>query len=321
MTDQLTVRNSGELTTALSENARRYASKSRSANTLRAYQSALREFDRFAQNHNEPSLPANPGTVIEYITALADGGAAVNTIAVKLAAIAFSHRAAGLPDPTVFDSVRVVMAGIRRAVGCVVVKKTAATLDGLRAMLETLPKTARGMRNRAILLVGFAGAFRRSELAALDVADVSFTDENVTVTLRQSKTDQDRKGLKTVIPALGGNLCPVQALQEWLNVAHIASGRVFRAVDRHGNVKTGGLTGQSIALVVKEAARAAGLDWRSFSAHSLRSGFVTSAMNAEASDSDVMEVTHHKSLATLREYRQASGVGARRAVCAAFGVS
>ena len=319
MTGELTVKGTSELAT-LSENARRYAGKARSANTLRAYSAALREFDQFALSRGESPLPAATVTVIEYITALADRGAAVNTIGVKLAAIAFSHRVAQLPDPTVFESVKVVMSGIRRAIGCSVTKKTAATLEGLRAMLETLPQTARGMRNRAILLVGFAGAFRRSELAALDVADVSFTDESVTVTLRQSKTDQDSEGLVTVIPAMGGELCPVQSLLDWLNVAQVASGAVFRGVDRHGNVKVKRLTAQSIALVVKEAAKAAGLDWRSYSAHSLRSGFVTSAKRQNASDSDVMEVTHHKSVAQMREYSQASGVGARRAVHAAFGV-
>lgn len=309
-----------ELTT-LSENARRYARKARSPNTLRVYRTRFRSFVNFAESRGEASLPATAATVIEYITALADSGKCkMSTIEGHFYAITFAHRAADLPDPTVNEAVKSILSGIRRQLGRNATKKEPATLEEIRAMVATLPKTARGMRNRAILLVGFAGAFRRSELTALDVADVRINGD-MRVTLRRSKTDQEGEGMVKAIPTIGGELCPVQAMKDWLNVADIRSGPVFRKVDRWGDVKANRLTAQSVALVVKEAARSAGLDWRAFSGHSLRSGFVTEAMNAGAGDSDIMEITHHKSGAQMRSYRKLTGVGAGRAVRAAFGLA
>src|SRR6266849_4118980 len=131
----------------------------------------------------------------------------------------------------------------------------------VRAMVETLSPTAViGVRDRALLLVGFAGAFRRSELASLDVADVTFGGDGLIVQLRRSKTDQEGKGRKVGLP-FGSNplTCPVRSLRAWLDVASIASGAIFRAVDRHGNIAVTRLTDQSVALIVKRCAKAAGL--------------------------------------------------------------
>ena len=154
---------------------------------------------------------------------------------------------------------------------------------------------------------------------ALNVEDLRFNGDKVTVTVRKSKTDVEGKGLVKTVPAMGGELCPVAALKAWMDAADIASGPVFRRVDKWGHVH-GRLSAQSVALVVKATAEAAGLDWRSVSGHSLRHSFVTAAMDGGASDSDVMQQTGHKSDRSLRGYRAQTGIGARRAVLAAFGV-
>jgi integrase len=299
---------------ALSESAKRYVRKSKAPSTIRTYAAMLKEFEFYVGD-----LPATPETVANYLTTLADAGQKVNTIEVKLAAIAYAHRANGLPDPTVSEKVKEVINGIRREIGRNPTKKEPATLTRIDAMVNTLDlDKLKGKRDRALLLIGIAGAFRRSELTALDVADLHRDHRRLRITVRRSKTDQEAKGSTKTIPIIGGYLCPVSALYAWLEAAKISSGPVFRRVDRHGNIY-GRLTPQSVALVVKETARAAGLDWRSFSGHSLRRGFITEAMDAGANDSDIVEQTGQKT-DTMRDYRKNSGVGAARAVLAVFGV-
>jgi site-specific recombinase XerD len=310
------VRTGGDTSIAISEEARRYVRRSKADNTLRTYKGAWREFEHFATGRGESFLPATPETVIEYLAVLAEKGQKVNTIRVKLAALAWAHRTASKPDPTVYEAVKAVMAGIARELKRKPNKKEPATLAEIRVMIDTLGETLRDKRDRALLLVGFAGAFRRSELVALDVADVRFNGK-LTIQVEQSKTDQEGEGQIKTIPEIGGDLCPVAALQDWLDAANISSGAVFRRIDRHGNVLDR-LTSQSVALVVKAVARDAGLDWRAFSGHSLRSGFVTNGIDAGASDSDIMQQTGHEDVKTMRGYRKNTGAGSMRVVRAIF---
>ncbi len=316
--NELTTREPDTLT--ISKSAKRYVQNTLADSTLRGYKTAWREFEHFAESRDEPALPASPATVIEYLAALADSRAKMNTIRVKLAAIAWAHRIAGIdPPPTAAQAVKSTMKGIARTVGVAPSKKEPATLEELKAMIAGLPDTLRGKRNKALLLVGFAGAFRRSELVALDVEDIRLNGD-LKIIVRRSKTDQEGKGqVKRLTELSDASVCPVRALRDWLDASGIRSGPVFRWVDKHGNVWARRLGAQSVALVVKDAAKAAGLDWRSFSGHSLRSGFVTDAMNAGASDSDIMEQTGHESSETMRSYRKSTGVGALRAVRAVFG--
>ena len=319
--NELTVTQNGQFLAEradLSESARRYVRKSKAANTVRVYKSALAEFESFASARGESALPAEVDTVIEYLAALADAGASVSTIEVKIAAVAFGHRAAGHPDPTVVESVKSTMAGIRREHGRPANKRQAATLDDIEAMIATVDvDTLKGKRDKALLLVGFAGGFRRSELVALDVGHLALNGSKVDIVVQRSKTDQAGTGRTKSIPIIGGALCPVAALKDWLDAAGIASGPVFVRIDKWGVVH-GRLSAQSVALVIKACAKAAGLDWRKFSGHSLRRGFVTAASDAGASASDIALQTW-QSLDTLQGYREASGIGQRRAVKAAFG--
>jgi len=318
MDTNLTVRQQDTAIGDVSQNAKRYARQSRASATVRRYKSAWAEFANFAEVRGEVALPSQPSTVIEYITALADAGQAVSTIGVKLAAIAQVHTLAGVASPTSHPSVKTVMSGIRRELKSAPVKKLPATLPEVRAMVDTLDLAGlKGLRDRALLLVGFGGAFRRSELVALDRADLELTSEVLRIAVRSSKTDQTGKGLLKTIPAIGGALCPVRAMREYLDAAGIASRAVFRRVNRWGSTGKR-LTAQSVALVVKAAAAAADLDASRFAGHSLRSGFINACLDAGVSDADITEQTG-QTVTTMHGYRQASGVGSSRAVRGAFG--
>jgi integrase len=168
-------------------------------------------------------------------------------------------------------------------------------------MLSRAPDTLIGLRDRALLLVGFAGAFRRSELVALDVEDLEFTEDGMKVLIRRSKTDQEGAGQAVGI-ARGVNLCPVAALKAWLAAAGITSGPIFRPVNRHGRVQDRRLTDQVVALVVKRYAEAAGMDSRKYAGHSLRVGLVTSAAMNNVPEYVIQKQTRHKSTDMLRRY-------------------
>ena len=215
-----------------------------------------------------------------------------------------AHQAAGYVTPTTDAQVRLVFQGIRRTLGWAPDQKNAAITAEVRAMVETLsPTSLLGVRDRALLLVGFAGAFRRSELVSLDVADVTFGRDGLIVQLRRSKTDQEGEGRKVGLP-FGSNplTCPVRSLRAWLESAAIARGPIFRPVDRHGNIAVTRLTDQSVALIVKRCAKAAGLDWERYAGHSLRSGLATAAAMADVSERAIMAQTGHKSLPMVRRY-------------------
>lgn len=301
--------------------ARGYAEKARSEGTLRVYGSAWRGFEQFA---GDGALPATPGVVVAYLVALADRGAKVSTIGVKLAAVSFRHTSARLVDPTTDRDVRLVMAGIRRSLGVRPTKKAPVLLGELRAMVAVCDTSAlQGKRDRALVLLGWAGAFRRSELVALDLGDLSFpSGGGVRVTLKRSKTDQEGAGMLKVIPSIEAlELDPARALRAWLDAAGIKLGPVFRQVDRWGRVASGRLSGRAVAVIVKRLARLAGLDPSGFSGHSLRSGFTTAAASAGVESRDIMAQTGHKSEEVMRGYVQDAGLGASLAVRAAFGLT
>jgi integrase len=250
-------------------------------------------------------LPAAPGTVALYFSALADRGRAVATLARRLASIAKGHQAAGFESPASMKHAAVaeVWQGIRRVKGTAQRAKAPAMTEEIRAMVNAAPDTLLGRRDRAILLVGFAGAFRRSELVALDREDVEFGRDGVVITLRRSKTDQEGHGRRVGIPyGSHAATCPVRALQSWLEAAPVTSGPIFRAINRHGQLRSSRLTAQSIALVVKRHAEATGLDPTKFAAHSLRAGLATAAAAGGASERSIMNQTGHRSTTMLRRY-------------------
>jgi integrase len=249
------------------------------------------------------SLPAAPETVALYLTNLAERRRSMATLAPRLATISQAHQAAHLESPTRAAEVRAVMQGIRRAKGTPQRQKTAAITLIIRAMVAGLPGSLIGMRDRALLLLGFAGAFRRSELVSLDVADLAFNADGLVVTLRRSKTDQDGQGATKGIPyGSHPGTCPVRALRALLDTAGIVDGPLFRPITRHGKIQPMRLSAYAVALVVKRAAEATGLDPEQFAGHSLRAGLATAAAAAGVSERAIMAQTGHRSVMVARRY-------------------
>ena len=289
------------LTIAEADVVRGFALAEKSEATRRGYRSDFAGFSRWCADRGVEPLPASPGAVAAFLAAEATAGAKASTLSRKLAAIRYAHRLAGVPSPTEVEQVRAVMRGIRRDRGAAPSQKAAATGERIKAMLAHMPDTLKGKRDRALLAFGMAGAFRRSELVALQVSDLERVPEGLRVTIRRSKTDQEGAG--HVIAILrGSKLKPVRAVLDWLDAAGITSGPVFRGINRHGQVSTEALTPQTVALVVKQYADAAGLDPDEFAGHSLRAGFLTSAAEAGADVLRMMEVSRHKRVETVRGY-------------------
>ncbi len=227
----------------------------------------------------------------------------VGSIQRRLNAIAEGHKATGLESPTHTAMVRNTMKGIRRTLGTAPVQKTAALTDDIRAMIDATDAGLIGSRDRALILLGFAGAFRRSELVGLEVEDCAFGKDGLTVMLRRSKTDQIAAGRKVGIP-YGANpeTCPVRVVQRWTEQAAINGGPLFRSINRHGKAQPGRLSGNDVARVVKKLAQRAGLDPATYAGHSLRAGHATTAATAGASERSIMNQTGHRSVQMVRRY-------------------
>lgn len=301
--------------------ARKYEQRRKAKNTKRAYQSAWADFQTWCKRAGYDPLPASVEAVRYYLADLADNGNAVSTIEVRRAAISAAHVAARCAaDPAHHPDVKDLMEGITRVLGKGGEKKEPITLDTLRQIVGAIDiSTIQGKRDKVLVLLGYAGAFRRSELVAMDVAHVRTIGKLVIRVLR-SKTDQEGKGTKKHIPqATDSTLCPVRAYQAYVDAAAIASGPVFRRLDRGGHITDKRLSAQSVALVIKRYAEAAGLDWRNLSGHSLRAGYVTESHGAGADGADIMAQTGHVREETLRQYIRDHGAGAERATRAAFG--
>jgi site-specific recombinase XerD len=282
--------------------ARRYAQAGKAPSTVAGYQRDYAAFARWCSARGLLAMPATTDTVILHVTALADGGLSVSSIGRRLAAVTYAHKLGRAENPCTGDDLREVLAGVRRTLGTAPRRKAAATADRIRAMLDACDtSTTLGLRDRAILALGFAGAFRRSELVALTMADLTEVPDGYRVLIRRSKTDQTGEGAEIVIPR-GLRIRPVEAVQAWLEAAGITEGLLFRAIQRGGRVKPQGLRGIDVARAVKRYAAAAGLDPVEFSGHSLRAGFVTSAAESGASILKIQEVSRHKSVDVLSGY-------------------
>jgi len=287
----------------LLERARALATASRADATLAAYESDWKHFVAWAAARNLIALPGGPVTVAMYAAELAETYKP-STITRRMAAISVAHQHAGHQSPTHDASVRSVLAGIRRTSGTATTQVAPATIGDIRRMVARLGDTPIDVRDRALLLLGYAGAFRRSELVALDVDDLNDNADGLVVTVRNSKRDQEGRGDTKAIPfGTDRETCPVRAVKAWLQHASITEGPVFRSVDRHGNVHDARLSGRAVAIVIKRTAERAGLDPESYSGHSLRAGFVTTAAANGATERAISRQTGHApNSAVLRTY-------------------
>jgi integrase len=283
------------------DQARAFARRSKAESTLRGYHSDWKDFCGWCESHGVAPLLAAPESVGAYIAERA-GRLKVGSIQRRLNAIAEAHKALGLESPTSSGMVRNTMKGIRRTLGSAPAQKAAALTEDIRAMVAATDPGLIGLRDRALVLLGFAGAFRRSELVGLDLADCEFSKDGLTITLRRSKTDQEGAGRKVGVPyGSYPQTCPVRTLSAWIEAAGSA-GPLFRAISRHGQVKAGRLAGLAVARVVKKLAERAGLDAAKYAGHSLRAGHATAAAIAGASERSIMNQTGHRSVQMVRRY-------------------
>jgi site-specific recombinase XerD len=277
----------------------------RSANTRVGYACDWRRFSAWCAAAGRASLPASTDTVSLYVTHELERGLRVATVARKVAAIAFHHRQSG-HEPPIGGDVRAVVGGARRERLERPAGKAAVTVEQLVEIERRMcGDDAATVRDRAILFFGFASAMRRSELAALDLADVALTRQGVAVLLRRSKTDQVGKGRELGIPPAAREraLCPVRALRAWLRVRGQRRGPLFVAVSRGGQpLLDRRLDSQVYAEVVQRAVASIGLDPRAYGAHSLRAGFVTAAGLAGANPLEIMKRTGHKRMEMVERY-------------------
>lgn len=286
------------------EAAATYARGSRAASTWRAYEADWRSFEAWCRAMKLTSLPATPHTVALYLSAEAKGGRAPSTLGRRLAAIRLMHVGARHASPHDAIEVAEVLRGIRRAWKRPPAQKAPAVDEEVKRMVDAVePQTLKGLRDRALLLLGFAGALRRSELVALDAEDLLTRKEGLAVLIASSKTDQEGEGVVIAIPRVPHSpYCPVQAVLDWQVVAGIATGPLFRRLHRGDRVGRSRLTAQSVALIIKRLASRVDLDPARYAGHSLRSGFLTSAARARASIFKMADQSRHKSLDVLRAY-------------------
>lgn len=281
-----------------------YQRASKAEATVRAYKAAGKVFERWCAMYGFRPVPARPEAVAGFIVAQAEEGCAASTLGKRLAAIKYAHKLAGAPDPTDDEGVRAAMKGARRKVGVAPNQKAAATAEILASLLMRTPDTLVGKRDRALLALGFAGAFRRSELVALNVTDLVEHPEGLRVMVRRSKTDQEGRGIEKAIPH-GRYIRPVALIREWLDAAGITEGPVFLPVSRYGYVRRGEnvrLTTQAVADVMKKYTAAAGLDASIFGVHSLRAGYITSAAERGADLARIMDQSGHRDPRTVVGY-------------------
>lgn len=283
--------------------------------TVRAYRSRLSAFAAWCDAAGRVAMPASPGTVAAYLEYLESTGHKPSTINQVIAAISKAHNAAGVENPCMSVEVKAARkAAARRAAARgegAPRQKAAATVDVLRAVVGGIAGgSLADLRDRALLLLGFAGAFRRSELAALRVSDLSTESTKdgrpvIVVTVRKSKTDQTGAGMTKAIFATkerSKSACPVRAVREWIAAAGLSGDDVlFPSIRKGGKLSGVALSGHSVAAIVQNRAAAAGVEL-DLSGHSLRRGFVTSAVEAGATERAIMNQTGHKSVLTVRRY-------------------
>ena len=267
---------------------------SKASNTIRAYRADIADFIRFCNSHNLNFLPADPNIVSLYLTYLSKNSK-FSTLKRRLASISMYHKSKGHYLDTKHPIISENLLGIKRIKGSIQIGKKPLLINDLKLIIQAINadniSEFNKLKNKALLLVGFAGGFRRSELVALLIEDIDFVEEGVKILIRRSKTDQSGEGFVKGIPYFTNQeYCPVLNLKKYLKELKINSGRVFEICDK------------SVALKIKKYAKLAGLDYAKYAGHSLRSGFATSTAEVGAEERNIMAMTGHKSTQMVRRY-------------------
>jgi integrase len=293
----------------LSDESKEFIDRSRSSATKKAYRADWDRFVEWTEEKKLSSLPAEGSTVANYISHLATIGRAPSTISRVLSSISQAHKTSDLPSPTGSPEVINVNKGIRRDKGTAQRRAKPLVLADLKRVCDKIRPSFLGKRDKALILVGWAAALRRSEIVALDIEDIDFVEQGMILTIRRSKTDQEGAGYKIGIPfASDKHYCPVLKTADWINVAEISSGPLFFAIGTpgkkwHAHIETPRrLAASMVNAVIKRRLKISGMNPAGYSGHSLRAGFVTSAAKEEIPEHRIKTQTRHRSTAILRSY-------------------
>ncbi len=279
---------------------------SKANNTLRAYKSDFKDFELFCTKHGFKFLPSEPKIVSLYITYLSKNSK-VSTLRRRLVSISMVHKLKGHYLDTKHPILVENLLGIRRVKGSIQKGKKPLLINHLKSIINVINNQSIGeikkLRDKSIILVGFGGGFRRSELISIDYEDLEFVQEGVKIKIKKSKTDQFGEGMIKGLPYFNNEIyCPVLNLKKWLEISKIKSGPIFTRFSRGLSLTSKRLTDQSVALLIKEYLNLAGIDNKNFSGHSLRSGFATAAAESGADERSIMAMTGHKTTEMVRRY-------------------
>jgi len=292
---------------ALQEETLLNLQNSKSNNTVRAYKSDFKDFGLFCAQNGFKSLPSEPKIVSLYLTYLSTKDVKMSTLKRRLVSIGVIHRLKGHYLDTKHPSIIENLMGIKRRKGSIQKRKKPILIRDLKVVINVIDeqkiKDIKKLRDRSIILIGFSGGFRRNEIVSLDYEDLDFVEEGLKIQIRKSKTDQFGEGLVKALPYFDNSqYCPVISLKKWLELSKITSGSVFRRFVKGSKLSENRLTDQTVALLIKEYLKLAGIDNKSYSGHSLRSGFATSAAESGAEERNIMAMTGHKSTEMVRRY-------------------
>jgi len=279
---------------------------SKAINTLRAYKSDFKDFGTFCARHGLNSLPSEPRVVSLYITHLSKKSK-ISTLRRRLVAISMIHKLKGYyldtKDPIITEN----LLGIRRVKGSIQRGKKPILINHLKSIIDVIDEQKisdiKKFRDKSIMLVGFGGGFRRTELVSINLEDLEFVQEGLKITINRSKTDQLGEGMIKGLPYFTNKIyCPVTNLKKWIEISKIKSGPIFRRFSKGLTLTDKRLTDQSVVLLMKEYLNLAGIENKNFAGHSLRSGFATVAAESGADERSIMAMTGHKTTQMVRRY-------------------
>jgi len=292
---------------ALQEETLLNLKSSKAFNTIRAYKSDYKDFGLFCAQNGFKSLPAEPKIVSLYLTHLSTKDVKISTIKRRLVSIGVIHKLKGHYLDTKHPSIIENIMGIKRRKGSIQKGKKPLLINNLKQIIDVIDsdnnEEIKKFRDRSLILIGFSGGFRRNEIVSLDYEDLDFVGEGLKINLKRSKTDQFGEGAVKGLPYFDNSqYCPVLTLQKWIEVSNIKSGPLFRRFSKGLKLTENRLTDQTVALLIKEYLKLAGIDSENYSGHSLRSGFATSAAESGAEERSIMAMTGHKSTEMVRRY-------------------
>jgi len=292
---------------ALHEETLNNLKSSKAINTIRAYKSDFKDFGAFCAKHSFKALPTEPKIVALYLTYLSGRDAKMSTLRRRLVSIGVMHKLKGYyldnKHPVIIEN----LMGIKRTKGSIQRGKKPILINQLKAIINVINEEKieeiKKVRDKAIILVGFGGGFRRTELISIDHEDLEFVTEGVKITIKRSKTDQFGEGMTKGLPYFANETyCPVSHLKKWIEISNIKDGAIFRRFVKGSSLTSSRLTDQSVVLLIKRYLELAGIENKNYSGHSLRSGFATVSAESGADERSIMAMTGHKTTQMVRRY-------------------